>query len=785
MYKLYLSLAIRNLIKNYQNTIINLLGLSLGLGSALFIFLFFHLETNFDNFYKDNIYRITHKRVFYDNTAYSAQAYYPEGGTFLDKIENINEMFMMSNPSQMPIYLLNERHEEVNTAVGSANYLKFFNIELIRGNAEKVLQTKKSAVISESFSKKVFGNDDPIGQELELYGDKLTVQGIIPDRPANSHIQFDVLLPEKWLTDTNNAYLGWNGGWTFNVYIKLLHEDQKAETIAAMDKILDEVFVQDYLSMETSLQPIENIHLYKGLEYDIGNPRSTESMLIIISGGMIILALSLLNFIVLYTAQKDEEIHSLTLMKIYGAHHKDLWISTCFEVFLMVSSAILISLLALNIALPFLNQQLLTRVYLSNYIFYILAFYALIGIALTMVLSSLSLRGIKKTSLSRSLNGQTSIFYSKGWSEKMVLVLQFTTVFILSCIGITVYQQHRHLLTKDLGFQHENVFTLDLSTLVSLDKLENFKQKILKKPGVEVVSFSSQMIGLGLTRNGFRISDNDKLEIVHSLYVSNDFLETFDIPLLEGEELHENKKISDYQLLVNEAFTKLEGWEGLGTIVHRNGRDYEVVGIIPSIKFNSLMYQSGPLVITTAAKIDGWELDFINVRTSSPHPYQLANELNEEFQNDFPDARSYVYFYNDAIAVNYQYIKGQQQASLFFGGIALLIAVSGLWGITRFSVLKRTKEMSIRRVNGASRMDVLMLFNRTYLQWITLSFVLSIPVAYHFSSDWISTFPERIDIDFITWGILGISISIIAIATITLICWKVVNINPAKVLRDL
>ncbi|WP_281616164.1 ABC transporter permease [Flammeovirga sp. SubArs3] len=785
MYKLYLSLAIRNLIKNYQNTIINLLGLSLGLASALFIFLFFHLETNFDNFYKDSIYRITHKRTFYGNVDFSAQANYPEGGTFLEKVENINEMFMVSNPGQMPIYILDQRHEEVNTAVGAANYLDFFGMELIKGNDQEVLQTKNSTVISESFAKKVFGNDDPIGQELEIYGDKLSIDGIMPDRPANSHLQFDILLPLKWVSETNNAYLGWNGGWTFNVYIKLLHENQKEETVAAMDKILAGIFTQEDLSIKTSLQPIEDIHLDQGLSFEPSTPRSIESLWIIIAGGVIILALSLLNFVVLYTAQKDEEIHSLTLMKIYGAHHRDLWISTCLEVFIMVGSAILISLLALNIALPFLNHQLVTRVFLSNYIPYIVGFYVTIGVVLTMLLSSLSLRGIKKTSLSRSLNGQTSIYSSKGKSEKVLLVLQFSTVFVLSCIGITVYQQHHYLLHRDLGFQHENVFTIDLSSAVPLDELNNFKQKILKKPGVEAVSMSSQMIGVGLTKNGYRLSDHDKTEILNALYVSNDFLKCFDIPLLEGENLHTNKKISDYQLLVNEAFTKLEGWKGLGTIVHRNGRDYEVVGVIPSIKFNSLTQQSGPLVITSSAKIDGWELDYINVKTSSPDPYKLSQELKEEFQKDFPNVRSFIYFYNDEIALNYASIKGQQQASFFFGCIALLIAISGLWGITRFSVLKRTKEMSIRRVNGASRIDVLLLFNKDYLQWITLSFLISIPLAYHFSADWMSTFPDRIDIDFITWSILGIGISGIAISTITIICWKVVNINPSKVLRDL
>ncbi|MBD0403167.1 ABC transporter permease [Flammeovirga sp. EKP202] len=785
MYKIYFNLAVRNLIKNYQNTLINLLGLSLGLASALFIFLFFHLETNFDNFYKDDIYRITHKRFIYGDVDQTAQAFYPEGGTFLEKIENINEMFLISNPNPSPIYILNQRYADIKMAVGSANYFSFFGIELLRGDAEKVLQANNSAVITASMAEKVFGKADPIGQEIELYGTKLFIEGIIPDRSVNSHLQFDVLFPEKWLSEKNGAYLGWNGGWNFNVYIKLLHDDQKEATITAMNKILDEVYPGDDFSIEASLQTIESIHLNKGLSYDTGNPRSAESLWIIIAAGCIILSLALLNFVVLYTAQKDEEIHSLTLMKIYGAHHRDLWISTCLEVFLMVGIATLISICTLNISLPFLNAQLVTRVFLSNYIPSIIGFYTVIGVVLTMLLSSLSLRGIKKSSLSKSLNGQTSIYASKGWSEKALLVFQFSTVFVLSCIGITVYQQHYHLLHKDLGFQHQNVFTIDLSTVMPLEAQKSFKEKILKKPGIETVSMSSQMIGVGLTKNGYSIGESEKSEIINALYVSNDFLECFDIPLLEGENLHTNKNISDRQILVNEAFKKLEGWNGLGTIVHRGGRDYEVVGVIPSISFNSLAYQSGPLVIGTSARIDGWNFDYINIKTSSKNPYQLANEVLEEFQKDYPDVRAFITFYNDEIEYNYNYIKSQQQANFFFGCIALLIAISGLWGITRFSVLKRTKEMSIRRVNGASRLDILKLFNRDYLQWIALSFLLAMPIANYFGNDWLSSFPDRIGIEYVSWVMMGVVVVVISVITITLICWKIVNMNPSQVLRDL
>lgn len=788
MYKIYFNLAFRNLLKNYQNTLINLIGLTLGLGSALFIFLFYHLETNFDNYYNEDIYRVNYKLNWDGEIHHHAQANFPHGFTFKDQIDNIEDYVIIDNPAiSNSLYINNEKYDGFKLSVTENNYLQFFDINLIKGNKEEVLKHKEDILISEAFANRFYGQNDPYGKEIEIYGDKFIIKGIFKDQPPNSHLQYDLLCSTEFLK-ANDYYLEWGGGYIFNLYLKFKHKTEIPASLEKINSILKEHYETNCCSTTASLQKIQNIHLSKNiLEYDFSGNRSYENFWVIISIGVIILGLSLLNFIVLYTAQKDEEIHSLALMKIYGAHQKDILISTCIEVNLMILIAIVVSLLGLIGIISFLNEQLQTNVQLINYPLYIFVFYFIIGGLLTFLLSFLSLRGIKKTSLSSSLNGITQIFSSTGKGEKAVLILQFVMVFTLSFLGITIYKQHQYLLQSDLGFDYENRLALNIKALRDLQQkdLELFKKEVQKIAGVESVSLTSQMIGLGLTQNGYKVGDTDKYMMCATLYVDQDFFNCFNIKLKNGEYFNPNSEISKHQFIVNKAFTKLHGWKGVGTSVARNGQDTEVIGEIFPFTFDDLTQVERPLIISTHPEVDGWEYRFVNIKYVAKNPIAFGLQIQDLWKQFKPDVRSEIFYYDQALSQNYSSIKGQQEVGLFFGIITLLIAIAGLWGITRFSVLKRTKEVSIRRVNGATRAQVILLFNKSYLQWILLSFLIAIPIANYFGNDWLSNFPNRITINYINWVVLGLIVASISIVTITKICWKVVNTNPSTILRDL
>ncbi|MBB3700615.1 ABC transporter permease [Flammeovirga yaeyamensis] len=794
MYKLYLSLAIRNLIKNYQNTIINLLGLSLGLASALFVFLFYQSESNFDNFFDEDIYRMNYEMsVSGGNSLFTPLCSYPHGVNYQEKFDNVTDyatVYRQHNISYF--YFKNEKIDNVKAIAAENNYFQFFNIPLLEGNEKTVLNDKKDVLLSASFAKKYFGNIPVIGQEVEFKNDTFIVKGIFQDLPINSHVQYDIIYSINSLKSKLHTFYLWEGVNIFNLYLKFQHQEEIPSTLAQINQLLSVKFSPFGINNKATIQHIKEIHFDEsGLSYNYVKSRSYESFLIIIVVGITILSLALFNFIVLYSVQKDKEITSLTLMKIFGAHQKDLIRSTCLEISLLLLVATGISFIFLYGMLPFLNEQLNAVVSLRQYLKDIVIFYFIIGILLTISLSYLSLRRVSKVSLAKSLSGQTQLFSSKNRTEKGLLVIQFLIVFSIVSIGITIYQQYQHLLISDYGFDYSNTLVLKLNSndKISNQKLENFKEEIKKIADVDDIMLSNEMIGLGEGKNSssifvITVGASKKEELANILHADDNHLDFFNIQLKEGRLFDKNKQLSTQQCIVNEAFKKFDGWDGIGTKVVLGDETFEVVGILQPLSINSLIEETGPLLLTTSDE-DGWDRYYVNIKYNSDNPIGLVEQLEDLWEQYFPNIRSEILFYDQELQQNYAAIQGQQKAGSFFGIISLLIATSGLWGITRFSVLQRKKEMSIRKVNGASRLDILMLFNKDYLQWILLAFLISLPISHYFCTQWLSNFPDRIEINFLIWGTLAFGILLMSISTITLICWKVVNINPSKILRDL
>ncbi|KXX67950.1 ABC transporter permease [Flammeovirga sp. SJP92] len=794
MYKIYLSLAIRNLIKNYQNTMINLLGLSLGLASTLFVFLFYLSESSFDSFYKDDIYRMNYKMSVSGGNALSMPlCSFPHGTAYQERIDNVVDHATVYHQHLIPyLSLQKESIEGVKAIAAENNYLHFFDIPLVKGDKKKVLKNKDDILISESFSKKYFQKENPIGKRVEFKNDTFIINGVFKDLPSNSHIQYDIIYSVEYLRPRYNTFDLWEGANIFNLYLKFKHDHEIPSTLEKINDLLVEKFSPFRITNEASLQHISAIHFNsKDLSHDFVNTRSYESFLIVITVGIIILSLALFNFIVLYSVQKDNEITSLTLMKIFGAHQNDIIKSTCLEVSLMIMVATGVSFIFLYFILPFLNEQLNAVVHIGDYIYSIVFFYLIIGATLSILLSFLSLRRVNTVSLAKSLSGQTQLFSSKNKTEKGLLLIQFLIVFSIVSIGVTIYQQYQYLLISDYGFDYNNTLVLKLNTKKQIphQKLELLKEDINKITGVEDIMLSNEMIGKGKGKNGsslimVKVGESEKDELAYILHADDNYLDFLDIKLKEGNTFDENNHKAKKQCIVNDDFKRFDGWEGIGSIVELGDEKLEVVGIIQSLSINGLIEETGPILLATNAE-NGWDRNFLNIKYNSQNPIEIIDKVKNIWDQSFPETHSEILFYDLELQRNYTAVQGQQKAGSFFGIISLLIAISGLWGITRFSVLQRKQEMSIRKVNGASRLDILMLFNKDYLQWILLAFIISLPISHHFCSLWLMNFPNRIEINFGIWGTLAFGILLMSISTITMICWKVININPSKILRDL
>ncbi|WP_044206076.1 ABC transporter permease [Flammeovirga sp. OC4] len=784
MYKIYFKLAFQNLLKNYQNTTINLLGLTLGLSSALFIFLFFLSESGYDNFYDKDIYRTNYKLSTPNGDLNMARAFYIHGQTIKEKIDNVDDYTFIEVPYRNDILINKQSVGEYSISAVENSFLHFFDVELILGDKETALNDQDEVLISESFANTFFKDESPLNKEIEIPGSTRKIKGVFKDLPSNSSLQYDILCSmERYKANDKNLY-HWVGSNPFFLYLTFKNKNEIPNNLEKINTLFEKEYAPFGIGMSVTLQPIEDIHFHSHhLLYDMPKLRSYESFLVIISTGIIILILSLVNFVVLYTAQKDEEIQTLSLMKIYGAHHKEILISTCIEIGLLILISIGFSLLPFHFVLSFINEKLNAVVHLKDYPLEVLFFYLSIGSILILVLSYLSLRGVKSFSLAESLSGQTQLFSSYRYGDKILLVLQFSTVFILLSVGFIVHQQYQHLLKADHGFSYENIFAIPI--YASSEKRDAYKEEIKKLVGVEDVTSSREFIGIGsnISVESVQLEGSDEWHMVSSLHVAENYMSFFDIQLTDGNYFDPNQKLRSTECIVNKEFIKKNSETQVGSIVKYNDTNYKVIGIVDNLAIRGLTQPNEPLIIISTRML---EFSYIYVKYSTSKPLELAQKVRNIWLEEHPDYfLTDAMFYDQSIHLVYKETEGQNQASLFFGAITLFIAVSGLWGITRYSVLQRTKEISIRRVNGASIPQILLLFNRDYLLWILLAFLIAMPIAHYYSIEWLSTFPNRIQIYFSDWLLLGLGVCLISVITITSICWKVVNTNPSEILRDI
>ncbi|NME71987.1 ABC transporter permease [Flammeovirga aprica] len=785
MYRIYFKLAFQNLLKNYQNTTINLLGLTLGLSSALFIFLFYLSESSYDSFYEKDIYRTNYEFSTPSGNLNMARAFFIHGQAMKEKIDNVNDYAIIEIPYRNDILINKQKVGIFNISAVENNFLHFFDVELIIGDKETVLNNQDDVLISESFANTFFKDESPLNKEIEIPGSTRKIKGVFKDLPSNSSLQYDILCSLERYKVNNENVNHWVGSNHFYLYLTFKNKAEVPNSLEKINALLKKEYTPHGLEMTATLQPIEDIHFHSHhLLYDMPKLRSYESFLVIISIGVIILILSLVNFVVLYTAQKDEEIQTLSLMKIYGAHHKEILISTCIEIGLLILISIGFSLLPFHFILSFINDKLNSVVYLKDYPLEVLFFYLSIGSILIVVLSYLSLRGVKSFSLAESLSGQTQLFSSYRYGDKILLVLQFSTVFILLSVGFIVHQQYQHLLKADHGFSYENIFAIPI--YASTEKRDAYKEEIKKMVGVKDVTSSIEFIGIGnnISIESVQLEGSEEFYVTSTLHVDINYLSFFDIKLSKGKYFDSNQKLSYSECIINKEFIQKNNSTQLGSLIKYNGKKYKVVGILDNLAIRGLKQLDEPLMIVTTTKVSGFS--YINVKYATSNPLELAQKVRNIWLEDNPDYfLTDAIFYDQSIFQIYKETEGQNQVSLFFGAITLFIAVSGLWGITRYSVLQRTKEISIRRVNGASVQQVLFLFNKDYLLWIFISFFIAMPIAHYYSVEWLSTFPNRIQIQFIDWLLLGIGVCLISVITITAICWKVVNTNPSEILRDM
>jgi putative ABC transport system permease protein len=805
MLKNFFVLAIRNLLKRKLFSFINIFGLAMGICACLVILNYIEFETSYDDFniHSASIYRLN--RTSSQNGEKNSPIVvttYGLGPALATDLPEVKRYIRTHGESAVVIHQpeageAKAFHEDKIQVVDST-FFHAFTFKAIAGNLKSALDDPNSIVLTASAAQKYFGDADPIGKTMTVSGGRMNgeyaVSAIMEDVPENSHFVFDMLLPMHniFLSGQYRKDDGW-GTNNFVTYVQL-HDEANRETAEQKlpdfcERRLNPKWKHVNIRMELTLQPLRDIHLHPGLRVDVETvSRSTLYFFGVI--GAFILFIAWVNYINLSTARAMERAREVGIKKTIGAIRSELIIQFLMESVLINFIAIVLAVGLAIALLPLLGGIIGKKLSfdfndLRLWFILIILFFAgalASGIYPAFVLSSFR--------ITRALKGQGR--EDRGFSlRKALVVFQFAASLLLIAGTFVVYRQINFMQQQDKGLQMDQMLVVSgpgtLKWKEAQQRLAVFKEEARKIPGVEAVATSGAIPGGGhnwgsdVRRSGAAVTD---FKLGRIVWIDPDFIPTYDIPLLAGRNFDPHIKSDMQSAIINEA--SLDAY-GLGTpeqalneqLILDGGDTVAIVGVLKNYNWSSLKSEHTPFLFLADAIVPGR----VSIHLSGAI-HSSIEAIGKLYTEMIPGEPYEYYFLDDFF--NAQYKSDQQFGKIFglFAILAVVISCLGLWGLASFTTSQKLKEISVRKVLGATTGSIVYLLSRQFLMLVLIAGILAIPLAWYGINSWLHGFAFRIGIG---WDLFVIPIVILAAIALLTVSFQVIKgaaVNPAKILRS-
>lgn len=811
MFKLNTMIAFRHLAKNKLYSFINITGLAIGIAACLIIAHYVIFQLSYDKFHDnaDRVYRV-HNQTFQNGEDLGTGFYtgYALGPSLIRDVPEI-EMQSRVHPyyggavvSKVVDSVGVTPFREQDILFVEPAFLEMFTFNFVQGNHKTALDDPSSILITESTMLKYFGNqsDVVVGQVLKVDGGwangNYRISGVVEDFPANSHFQFDFLLPlERVLMRDQYTEEGTDWGWT-NFYSYVMLSPQSTETAAEakmadlMHKYTPEDLEADGLKQILSLQNVPDIHLRTEVTGDefgtVGDIKSVYFMVII--AGFILL-IAWINFINLSTAKATERSLEVGIKKSMGALKPQLISQFLTESFWVNLFAIVLAIGLTYIFMPILSEALgvILVVDMINPI--------ILGALLTLLIAGPILAGFYPALILSSFRTVTALkgrFVSKKSHaftvRKGLVVFQFVISTFLIAGTFTVSKQLSFMQNQDTGIDMSRTLAIKgPDTNISLASFESFKNNMEKVAGVEAFSSSRSIPGNGYNwgtearRSGTDRSNNGTVNVT---WVDATFLNTYGIEVIAGRDFTEAQRQARNGMIVNEATVKAFGLgspeNALTEKIILSGDTMAIRGVVKDHNWQSLHKAYGPAIFLYRFA----SADFFSLGVNPQNTDKVIRAAQREFEAAFPGNPIEYYFVDDFF--NRQYQEDKAFANIFkaFSAFAIFAACLGLFGLASYSVVQKAKEIGIRRVLGASGTHITMLFSKRYLTLTIIANAIAVPITYYGIKSWLENFAFSIGITVELFLIPVVMLLIIATATISFQTIRAAIANPVKNLRS-
>lgn len=784
MLKNYFKIAYRNLKKEKGYTFINLAGLSLGIGICLIIAIFIQFHLGFDQFHtnSENIYRVVKQDIQSDQNRGNMQG--PLAQALVDDIPEIKNAVRFRSETEKLVIIDNEIFYQAGLVMTDPEMFEIFDFEVLQGNKELLLPDENSIVLSQQTAEKFFGSANPIGQEVILNEvNNYTVTGIIQNPPAQSHIEYSMIIriPEQ-MHGTN--IMEWNRLSAFYTYILLEENRDPATVIAKIPSVLEGKLSEETLARTSYFfQPLEDIHLRSDLGWELFSDRIFSINYLYLFGivGAFILLIAAVNYINLATARAGQRLKEVGIRKTAGANRSNLFWQFTGEILLLTFIAGGLSLGVTELLLPNVNNlmglelstgAIWSPLFISGFLGVIFLIGFASGIYPALILSSFNPSDIFKPS-GNILTG--------GRLRKGLVVAQFAISMTLIISTLIINQQLDYFQSKNLGLNPEQVVNIELKADGAQEKAALFAGELTDIPGIESYSISNGIPGVGGIRVYLFLNETDEEPTpIHFNSADPSFLETMDMELVAGR----NFQSSDAQnpenyILANQSLIRQMGWteeEAIGKNISR----YTVLGVIRDFHFESLQNEITPAAISQI----GTEANYISARLNSENITATMNQIEESWKSV---AGAYPFQYRFMDQTFDELYRAEQRLGILFTAFALItifIACMGLFGLVAFMASKRTKEIGIRKVLGASVANLIALLSKDFVLLVGTGFLLAVPVAWYAMNQWLANFAYRIEIGAGIFIIAGVTALGIALLTVSWQSIKAALANPVESLRS-
>jgi putative ABC transport system permease protein len=784
--------------------IINILGLSIGIACSLLIALYVLNEASYDqyNVKKDRIFRTILNGKIGGQEITGATSPAIMGPTMVKEIPEIEDFLRMNGRGPSVIEYNNQTFTEDHIIEADSSFFNFFSIPVLKGDLKNLLNAPRKVVLSESTTKKIFGNENPIDKQIRIGSDTLrfTITGVMADIPLNSHFEANALT--SFLTNPRSKEPNWLNN-SFSTYFLLKPNSSYKSVDAKYPELLQKYVgpeIQKYTGISFTdfiaqgnkyqyyLQSLNDIHLDTSMQQDFKASVDPKYLTIFASIAILIVLIAAINFMNLSTAQATRRAKEVGIKKVAGSTRKMLVAQFLSESFILSFVALIFAIIFVKLSLPYFNNLLGAGLSLNLFFSWVtipllILFSLFVGVLAgsypAFFLSSFNPYEVLKGSVKNSMQN--------GRLRRVLVVFQFAVSILLIVGTLIMYRQIKYMLNKDVGFKKEQLIVINRAEALGT-KIKSFKETVKNIPGVINISSSTAIPGRTNNNNGYMMEGRkDETFLMATSWVDYDFLETYGMTLASGRSFNESFASDKDACIINEsAFRdfKVGDIEKTRFLEPRDSGKIHylpVIGVVKNFNYESLRNPIGPYMLKFQNDNRLW--GYLTVRLSGQNYSKTISAIEDKWKEFVSNNPLQYYFLDADFELMYKQEKQNAQMAVIFSILAIFIAALGLFGLTSFTVEQRTKEIGVRKAMGSSVTAIYVVISREVIILVSVSALIAWPLVYYWAGKWLQNFYYKISLGLLTF-IIGLALALgIAVLTISYRILRAARVNPAQSLK--